>query len=172
MNTATMTRRERAIQDLMDDPRARALHATAGRRLAAVAVHAALTVAFVVLLVALYGYDQLWAAFALIALLVPFVLATALLNGMTRGVVSLRARVLDERQLRERERARSTAQKMTGALIIGAAAGLWLAALCTDGQLTRAYAAPLLAGVFVLHWMMPLWIAGLMVKDEPADDFE
>ncbi|MEU8893254.1 hypothetical protein [Streptomyces sp. NPDC048442] len=169
---ATVTGYDRRMYALMNNPKTRVLHATAARRRAAVATHVVLTVTEVALMVLLYTHDQLWAAFALLALLLPYVITTGILNSATRGVFELRRRVLDERQLRERERSRSIAHKMTGALILGAAAGLWLAALCTDGQLTRAYVAPLLAGVFVLHWMMPLWVASLMVKDEPADDLE
>ncbi|MGW7415547.1 hypothetical protein [Streptomyces sp. NPDC054863] len=168
----TVTRYDRRMHALMNDPRGSALYATVGRRRAAVGAHVALTCAEVALLVALYSHEQLWAAFALIALLLPYCIATGILNAATRGIFELRRRVLDERQLMERERARSTAHKMTGALIAGAAAGLWLAAAFTDGQLTRAYVAPLLAGVFVLHWMMPLWVAGLQVKDAPADDLD
>lgn len=171
-NTATMTRHDRRMWALMNDPRARVFHATAGRRRAAVAAHIVLTVAFVALLTVLYANDQLWAAFALMALLVPFVFTTGVLNGATRGLVELRTRALDERQLAERERARAIAHRMTGALIFGAAVGMWLATVATDGQLTRAYVAPLLGGVFVLHWVMPLWVAGLLVQDEPADDLD
>ncbi|MFJ2739130.1 hypothetical protein ACIO3O_05635 [Streptomyces sp. NPDC087440] len=172
MNTATPTRYDRRMQALMNDPKTHVLHATKGRRRAAVAAHIALTGAFVACLTVLYAADQLWAAFALLALLVPYVVTTGILNAATRGLVELRSRVLDERQLAERERARAVAHRMTGALILGAAVGLWLAAWCTDGQLTRAYAAPLLGGVFVLHWLMPLWVAALQVKDVPVEDLE
>ncbi|MCX5204707.1 hypothetical protein OG897_25035 [Streptomyces sp. NBC_00237] len=169
-----MTGYDRRMQALMNDPRGRVFSATKGRRRAAVAASVALTLGDAALLVQIFAYDQRWALFALIPVTLLWCLATGILNGATCGLFELRARALDERQLMERERARATAHKMTGALIIGAAAGLWLAAHATDGQLTRAYVAPLLVGVFVLLWMMPLWVAALQVQDapEPADDFE
>ncbi len=167
-----MTGYDRRMRALMNDPRGRVLSATKGRRRTAVAASVALTAADVALAVQGFAYDQRWAVFALLPVTLLWCLATGVLNGATGGLFELRARALDERQLMERERARATAHRMTGALIIGAAAGLWLAAIATDGQLTRAYAAPLLAGVFVLLWMMPLWVAALQVQDAPADEFE
>ncbi|GAA3492583.1 MULTISPECIES: hypothetical protein [Streptomyces] len=167
-----MTGYDRRMRALMNDPRGRVLSATKGRRRAAVAASVTLTVADVALVVQVFAYDQRWAVFALIPVTLLWCLAAGVLNGATAGLFELRARALDERQLMERERARATAHRMTGALVIGAAAGLWLAAWASDGQLTRAYVAPLLVGVFVLLWMMPLWVAGLQVQDTPADDFE
>ncbi|WP_433546084.1 hypothetical protein ACQPZG_13720 [Streptomyces sp. CA-294286] len=168
---AALTGYDRRMRALMNDPRGRVLYATKGRRRSAVAVSVGLTAVAVTLVVRMFAYDELWAAFALLPVLLLWCLATGALNGATRGLFELRARALDERQLRERERARSAAHLMTGALIFGAAVGLWLATVLGDGRLTRAYVAPLLAGVFVLHWMMPLWIAGLLAQDDPADDF-
>ncbi|MFI5802717.1 hypothetical protein [Streptomyces sp. NPDC051561] len=108
----------------MNDPRGKALHATAGRRRAAVAAHAVLTVGAVWLVVLMFAHDQRWAAFALIGVLLPWCFFTGVLNGATQGILELRSRVLDERQLMERDRARGAAHKMTGALVLGAAAGL------------------------------------------------
>ena len=167
---ATATGYDRRMRALMNDPRGTVLHATAGRRRVAVAAHVALTVASVWLMVLMFAHDQQWAAFALIGLLLPWCVATGVLNGATQGILELRSRALDERQLRERDRARGAAHKMTGALVFGAAVGMWLATVATDGQLSRAYVAPLLAGVFVLHWLMPLWLAALLAQDEPADE--
>ncbi|MFD3518557.1 hypothetical protein [Streptomyces sp. NPDC058657] len=169
---ATATRHDRRMHALMNNPAGKVLHATAARRRTAVAAHVLLTVALVWLLILLYAHDQVWAAFAMLGVLLLWCIATGVLNGATRGLFELRSRVLDERQLMERDRARGIAHKMTGALVFGAAAGLWLTAVLTDGQLSRAYVAPLLAGVFVLHWLMPLWVAGLLVQDEPADDLD
>ncbi|GHH41016.1 hypothetical protein [Streptomyces candidus] len=165
-----LTGYDRRMRALMNDPRGRVLHATKGRRRAAVAASVGLTAAAVTLVARMFTYDELWAAFALLPVLLLWCLATGALNSATRGLFELRVRALDERQLLERERARSAAHMMTGALIFGAAVGLWVSTVLGDGHLTRAYVAPLLAGVFVLHWMMPLWIAGLLAQDAPADD--
>ncbi|CAM5259294.1 hypothetical protein GCM10010329_05160 [Streptomyces spiroverticillatus] len=167
----TMTGYDRRMRSLMNNPRLYPLHATAARRRTAVAAHVALTGTAVVLAVWLFRQEAPWTVLVMPAILLPWCIVTGILNSATGGLFELRARALDERQLAEREQARSAAHKMTGALVGGAALGLWLAAWLTDGQLSRAYVAPLLAGVFVLHWLMPLWIAGLLVKDDPADDF-
>jgi uncharacterized membrane protein YoaK (UPF0700 family) len=169
-NKSTLTAYDRRMRALMNDGRARPFYATAARRRTAVAASVVLTAAAVALLVQMFVHDRLWAALALLPLLLLWCFATGVLNGATQGLFELRSRALDERQLTERERARSAAHRMTGALIVGAAAGMWLATAFGDGELTRAYVAPLLAGVFVLHWMMPLWMAGLLAQDPPADD--
>jgi hypothetical protein len=55
-------------------------------------------------------------------------------------------------------------------LLLAAAAVALLITGGVDGNAPKAYAAPLLIAVLVVHWVMPLWVAGLRAEDEPADD--
>jgi hypothetical protein len=55
-------------------------------------------------------------------------------------------------------------------LLLAAAAIALLITGGVDGDAPKAYAAPLLIAVLVVHWVMPLWVAGLRAQDEPADD--
>jgi hypothetical protein len=172
MNANSMSGYDRWMVARMNDPRGRVLYATAARRRTAVAAHVVMTVATVALYARLFSTAEIWPLVPLLLLLLPWCVTTGTLNSATGGVCELRSRALDERQLAERERARAVAHKMTGALIVGAAVGLWAGALLTDGLFSTAPVAAVLAGVFVLHWLMPLWVAGVLVKDEPADEFE
>lgn len=169
----TATRLDRRMYALMNNPAAKPLHATAARRRFAVGAHIALTAAQVGLLLTTFLAEQRWAAFAVLALLLPWCLATGAINAATRGLLELRSRVLDERQLAERDRVRALAQRVTTVLLaVGALAAAAIGRFGDTGGDVRigALVALVLAGVLVVHWLMPLWVAGLMVRSEPMDD--
>jgi len=111
----------------------------------------------------------MWVLFVMLALLLPWCVATGVINGATRGLLELRGRVLDERQLAERDRVHALAHRATTWLlaggVLGVAAAGWLGEVRAE-----ALVAPVLFGVLVVHWLMPLWMAGLLVRDEPADE--
>ncbi|WSQ11746.1 hypothetical protein OG604_30570 [Streptomyces sp. NBC_01231] len=39
-----------------------------------------------------------------------------------------------------------------------------------EGDAPRTYAAPVLIAVLVVHWLMPLRVAGLTAQDDPTED--
>ncbi|MCX4818856.1 hypothetical protein OG883_02845 [Streptomyces sp. NBC_01142] len=174
----TATRLDRRMYALMNNPAAKPLHATAARRRFAVGAHIALTAAQLGLLLTAYLGEQRWPAFAVLALLLPWCLATGAINAATRGLLELSSRVLDERQLAERDRVRALAQRVTTVLLavgaLAAAAIGWFGDTEGGGAggdvRIGALVALVLAGVLVVHWLMPLWVAGLMVRSEPADE--
>ncbi|MGK5630055.1 hypothetical protein [Streptomyces sp. URMC 123] len=105
----------------------------------------------------------------MVVLLLPWVIATGAINGATRGLLELRERALDERQQGERRRVLARAHRTMTLLLAGTAATLLIVG-AADGDAPRAYAAPVVITVLVAHWLMPLWVAGLMAQDEPAED--
>ncbi|MFI6011997.1 hypothetical protein ACIBAG_24810 [Streptomyces sp. NPDC051243] len=171
MTTTRMTRYDRSMLRLMNDRRGWPLHATAARRRSVVAAHVVLTVAIVALVghFCLSRAEPTWAAVVALVLTLPWMVATGVINSATRGLLELRERALDERQLAERSRVLARAHRLMTALLAGAVVGL-LAVGAAGGDALRAYAAPTLAAVLVVHWLMPLWVAGLTAEDEPADD--
>ncbi|MCB5907336.1 hypothetical protein [Streptomyces pinistramenti] len=177
MTTAGTTQRDRRTRydermfALMNNREGAALYATAARRRAAVAAHVALTAASVAAGIGMYAADQRWPAFALLALIIPWCLATGVINGATRGLLELRTHVLDERQLAERDRVRARSHRLTTYLLAGAVVGV--AACVRFGQVrTENLLVPVLIAVFVMHWLMPMWVAGLAVRDEPTEESE
>ncbi|MET9830462.1 hypothetical protein ABZ078_14320 [Streptomyces sp. NPDC006385] len=171
MTTTRMTRYDRSMLRLMNDPRGRVLHATATRRRVTVAAHVALTVAIVALIAhfCLSQPEPMWAVAVGAVLMVPWMVATGVINSATRGMLELREHALDERQSAERRRVLARAHRTMTTLLLAAVAAL-LAAGAADGDALRTYAAPTLAIVLVAHWLMPLWVAGLTAQDEPAED--
>lgn len=156
---------------IMNNGRAGSLYATAARRRTAVAAHVVLTAAGTAAGVGAYATDRHWPAIAVLALLVPWCLATGVINGATRGLLELRTHVLDERQLAERDRVRARAHRLTTYLLAGAVVGV--AAAGWNGQVRAGtLLVPVLAAAFVTHWLMPLWVAGLAAQDEPAGEPE
>ncbi|MEV6326541.1 hypothetical protein [Streptomyces sp. NPDC051909] len=164
--TTTATRYDRRMYAVMNNREAAALYATAGRRRVLVGVHLALTAGG---LGAFFGVGGVPGALTMVALLLPWVVATGAINGATRGLLELRGRMLDERQLVERDRVRSLAHRLTGWLLIGGTAVVVLLAAYTDVDLS-GLAAPLMVAVLALHLLTPLWVAGLRVQDEPSGD--
>ncbi|WP_426368379.1 hypothetical protein [Streptomyces sp. E-08] len=51
----------------------------------------------------------------------------------------------------------------------GVGGGVGAYGVLTDAPL-RAAVTPVLVGVLAVHWMMPLWVAGLRVQDDLGDD--
>ncbi|MFD7243470.1 hypothetical protein [Streptomyces massasporeus] len=171
MTTTRLTRYDRSMLRLMNDRRAATWYATATRRRLAVAAHVTLTVAIGGLMthVFLAEGEPLWAMAVTAVLLLPWMVATGVINGATRGLLELRERALDERQSVERSRVLARSHRVTTLLLAAAALALLITG-GTAGDAPKAYAAPLLIAVLVVHWVMPLWVAGLRAQDEPADD--
>ncbi|MFC9590810.1 hypothetical protein [Streptomyces sp. NPDC056944] len=165
----TATRYDRRMYTVMNDRRAAAAYATATRRRLLVGAHIALTATGVGAWIATVfgpGYGQL---VVVAAVLLPWMVLTGMLNGSTRGLLELRGRMLDERQLIERDRVRALAHRITLWLLLAVAGGVGTYGVLTDAPL-RAAVTPVLVGVLAVHWMMPLWVAGLRVQDDLGDD--
>ncbi|MFE4973721.1 hypothetical protein ACFRAR_16620 [Kitasatospora sp. NPDC056651] len=162
----TTTRYDRRMYAVMNDRRAAAAYATVTRRRVLVGAHVALTVTGVGAW--MFG-PGLGPAVVLVAVMVPWILLTGLLNGSTCGLLELRGRMLDERQLVERDRVRALAHRITLWLLVAAVLGTAAYGFLADAP-ARAAVTPVLIGVFAAHWMMPLWVAGLRVRDELGDD--
>lgn len=171
MTTTRLTRYDRSMLRLMNDRRALPLYATTARGRLVVTTHVTLTVAIVALLghFCLAQAEPLWSAAVAGILMLPWMAATGVINGATRGLMEWREHVLDERQSAERRRVLARAHRLMTWLLLGSVIGL-LAAGAADGDALRVYAAPVLVAVLTVHWLMPLWVAGLAARDEPADD--
>ncbi|GHC66180.1 hypothetical protein RFN57_30675 [Streptomyces violaceochromogenes] len=171
MTTTRLTRYDRSMLRLMNDRRAAAWHATAARRRVAVAAHVTLTLAIGGLMTHMFiaEGEPLWAVAVMAVLLLPWMVATGVINSATRGLLELREHVLDERQSAERSRVLARAHRVT-TLLLAATAVTLLITGGVAGDAPKAYAAPLLIAVLVVHWVMPLWVAGWRAQDEPADD--
>ncbi|MET9430945.1 hypothetical protein [Streptomyces sp. NPDC003036] len=167
--TATATRYDRRMYALMNRREAAALYATAARRRAVVGVHVLLTLASIaVWLLMVLDADALWPAFVLLALVLPWCVATGAINAATRGLLELRGRMLDERQLAERDRVRALAHRITTGILLLAAAVMGAVTWFTDVRFEGlAFAA--LFSALVIHWVMPLWVAGLRAEDDEPD---
>ncbi|MFE4513578.1 hypothetical protein ACFRMQ_05155 [Kitasatospora sp. NPDC056783] len=165
----TATRYDRRMYAVMNDRRAAAAYATVPRRRLLVGAHVALTVAGVGAWIGMVFGSGLGPAAVVAAVMFPWVLLTGLLNGSTRGLLELRGRMLDERQLAERDRVRAVAHRVTLGLLVAAVLGAGGYGLLADAPV-RAAVTPVLIGVLAAHWMMPLWVAGLRVRDELVDD--
>ncbi|MEV7421231.1 MULTISPECIES: hypothetical protein [unclassified Streptomyces] len=172
--TPAPTAYDRRMLALMNRPEARRFHATAGRRRAVVGAHLVLSALGLAAPFVAESTGRTWPLFVLIGLLLPWCLATGVLNSATRGLLELRGRVLDERQLAERDRVLARAHRVTTLVLLAAALGAVAAGGLGDGALGNVRAGtllvPVLAGALLVHWLMPLWAAGLLVRDEPADE--
>ncbi|MEU3431122.1 hypothetical protein [Streptomyces gardneri] len=164
----TTTRYDRHMYALMNDRRAAAVHATTTRRRLAVTAHVALTAVGVGAWIGTVFGPGWGLALVVAGALLPWVLLTGVLNGSTRGLLELRGRMLDERQLVERDRVRALAHRITLWLLVAAAIGAGAYSTLADAPL-RAAVTPVLVGVLAAHWMMPLWVAALRVQDELGD---
>ncbi|MFE6159212.1 hypothetical protein ACFQ7F_09875 [Streptomyces sp. NPDC056486] len=162
-----MTGYDRRMLALMNRREAAPMYATAARRRYAVGAHIALTAASVAAWLLTVVGEQRWAMWTMLALLLPWCVATGVINAATRGLLELRERVLDERQRAERVRVAARARQMMLWLLLAAAVVAGFAAY--QGWDTEGLLFPVLFTAFVVHWLMPLWVAGLAVRDEPAD---
>ncbi|MEV7195879.1 hypothetical protein AB0N81_29335 [Streptomyces sp. NPDC093510] len=163
-----MTGYDRRMYAIMNRREAALLYATAARRRTAVISHIVLTAAGIAC--SLYSVlgDERWATFAILGVLVPWCVATSAINGATRGLLELRVRALDERQRAERDRVAARAQRVMMWLLLSATVGVGVAGFA--GVEIEGLVFPVLFSVLVVHWLMPLWMAGLAVVDEPVDE--
>nr|WP_055554282.1 hypothetical protein [Streptomyces kanamyceticus] len=162
-----MTGYDRRMYAIMNRREAAPLYATAGRRRAVVVAHVALTALGIACWLYSVLGDQRWATFGMLGVLLPWCVATGVINGATRGLLELRARALDERQRAEKDRVVTRAHQAMMWLLLGvtvAVGGAGLAGFEIEGMIF-----PVLFSVFVVHWLMPLWMAGLTAADEPVD---
>ncbi|UNO44228.1 hypothetical protein KGS77_26835 [Streptomyces sp. MST-110588] len=150
---------------------AAALHATATRRRVIVAAHMVLTAASAAGYIGMFLTDHHWLVLVPLVLTPFWCVATGLINSATRGLLELRTRVLDERQLAERDRVGARAQRLTTYLLAAVLVGVTGYGL-TGHALTGTLLIPVLFAVFVAHWLMPMWVAGLTAQDEPEPEPE
>lgn len=167
MGTQRMTGYDRRMFALMNRREGAPMYATAARRRFVVGAHIVLTVAGEAAWLLMVVGDQRWAMWTMLGLLLPWCVATGVINGATRGLLELRERALDERQRAERIRVAARARQIMLWLLLAVTAGAGFAA--HRGWDTEGLLFPALFTVFVVHWLMPLWVAGLAVRDEPAD---
>ncbi|WP_328564529.1 hypothetical protein [Streptomyces coelicoflavus] len=170
MTTPRLTRYDRSMLQLLNDRRGLPLYATATRRRLVVGAHLVLTAVIGGLMVhsCLGAGEPVWPFVAVAVLLLPWMVATGAINAATRGLLELRERALDERQSADRSRVQARAHRAMTLLLAATAVGL-LVAGAAGGKAPTAYAAPVVVAVLAVHWLMPLWVAGLMAQDEPAD---
>ncbi|WJV46682.1 hypothetical protein [Streptomyces flavofungini] len=159
---------DQSMYDLMNRSEGAALHRTAARRRAVVAAHAALTAAFVAAWLGTVVGELAWTGWVMLALLLPWCVATGILNAATRGLLELRPRVLDERQRAERDRVRATAHRIMAWVLLGAVVVTGVAGFA--GLTAKALVFQVAVCALVLHWLLPLWVAGLAARDEPGLD--
>ncbi|MGW2230463.1 hypothetical protein [Streptomyces formicae] len=165
---ARMTGYDRRMYAIMNRREAAPLYATAGRRRAVVVAHMALTALGIACWLYSVLGDERWATFGILGVLLPWCVATGVINGATRGLLELRARALDERQRAEKDRVVTRAHQAMMWLLLGATVAVGCAGLA--GVEVEGLIFPVLFSVFVVHWLMPLWMAGLTAADEPVDE--
>lgn len=168
--TQRMTGYDRRMLALMNRREGAPMYATAARRRLAVGAHITLTVASVAAWLLTVVGEHRWAMWTMLGLLLPWCVATGVINSATRGLLELRERALDERQRAERVRVAARARQVMLWLLLAAAVGAGIAAHLDRG--TDGLLFPALFTAFVVHWLMPLWVAGLAAKDEPEDASE
>ncbi|GAA4904142.1 hypothetical protein ACFPM3_29470 [Streptomyces coeruleoprunus] len=168
--TTNATRYDRHMFALMNRREGRPLYATAARRRTLVVAHIGLTAVAATAWLAMVVGEVFWATFVMLGVLLPWVVVTGGINAATRGLLELRGRMLDERQLAERDRVRALAHRITTWLLgLGTAAFgavLWLTDVRADGAVVFS----VLFTALVVQWLMPLWVAGLRVQDELVDE--
>ncbi|MBQ0867477.1 hypothetical protein [Streptomyces sp. RK75] len=165
------TRYDKWLLKTMNDARARRLHATRGARRRIVVAHVVTTAVGLAGMVGAYAWASPWPLAALLVALLLWVPLTGFLNSMTRGLLELRARVLDERQRAERGEVHARAYRVNSWVMTAALLGFYIAWLVEIPLVDLA--VPLAAtglAVLTLHRLLPLWIAALRVQDEPEDD--
>ncbi|MBO8195819.1 hypothetical protein ITI46_29840 [Streptomyces oryzae] len=165
------TRYDTWLLKTMNDARTKRFHATRGARRRIVVAHMAATAVGLAGMVGAYAWASPWPLAALLAALVAWVPLTGFLNSMTRGLLELRVRLLDERQVAERGEVHARAHRINSWVLTAALLGFY-AAWLADTSLADL-AVPLATTgllVWALHRLLPLWIAALRVQDEPEDD--
>jgi hypothetical protein len=170
MSTTRMARYDRRMYALMNRTEGASMYATAARRRAVVGAHVALTTASLVAWVGVVAGEQAWALVLMLGLLLPWCVATGIINASTRGLLELRPRALDERQLTERHRVVARAHGLTTWVLIALAAATAAAADRLADVSAGDLLLPALVTAIVVHWIMPLWVAGFTAQDELRDD--
>ncbi|MEE1927988.1 hypothetical protein V1J52_07230 [Streptomyces sp. TRM 70351] len=165
--TTQLTPYDRRMLSRMNDARAREWCATRPRRRATVLVHVALTVALGAAHLALFRSSSLWWVAAIAGLTLLWCLCTGMLNLATRGLLELRSRALDERQLAERGRVHTAAHRTQLLLIALALPGLYV--WHQAGGVPVWGVGSTLAALLATHWLLPLWTAAFTADDEPAE---
>ncbi|NSC23437.1 hypothetical protein FM076_20690 [Streptomyces albus subsp. chlorinus] len=172
MSTGTpATRYDKWLLKTMNDTRTKRYHATRAARRRIIAAHMAATVVGVAALVTGYAREDLWPLVWMLVALVAWIPLTGLLNSMTYGLLDLRTRVLDERQIAERGAVHAVAYRVTSWMMALTLLGFY-AAWTLDVPLSDL-AVPLASAglsVFVLHRLLPLWIAALRAQDPPEEE--
>ncbi|MFE0105231.1 hypothetical protein [Streptomyces sp. NPDC059009] len=168
MTEGQLTGYDRRMVALMNRREGAPIYATAARRRTVVGVHIALTAAEITAWLFTVVGEERWAVWTLLGLLLPWCLATGVINASTRGLLELRARALDERQRAEKNAVAARAHRAMFWLLLGATVGVG-GAWCAGVDL-KGLVFPVLFAVFVTHWLMPLWVAGLAAQDDLADE--
>ncbi|MET8050941.1 hypothetical protein ABZU75_25405 [Streptosporangium sp. NPDC005286] len=113
------------------------------------------------------------AGLALLAIaMVVYLPAVTLLNVATRGVVELRERDLDERQVGERLRTVAIAHRVTTGILVALATvaiGVGIAR-GRDHSLPWDALVSVTIALFLTHFVLPLIISGWRLPDPPNDD--
>ncbi|SES19308.1 hypothetical protein [Streptomyces qinglanensis] len=167
------TRYDRWLLRTMNDARTKRFHASRGARHRIVAAHVGTTALGLTGMVGCFASAALWPVASLLVALLVWVPLTGLLNSMTRGLLELRVRFLDERQVAERGTAHLWAYRINSWLLTAALLGFYV--LWVAGTSMADLAGPLAATglvAYAVHRLLPLWIAALRVRDEPQDDEE
>ncbi|MCX5385163.1 hypothetical protein [Streptomyces sp. NBC_00083] len=168
MSDAPLTRYDRWMHRTMNRRESAALYATAARRRVLFGAHLALTAASVTAWLAAAAGASTAAVWVMLALVLPWCVATGAINASTRGLLELRRRALDERQRAERSEVLARAQRITTALLLATAVAV--GAYGYAGRDLAPVTLPVLVGALVTHWLMPMWVAALRVRDEPDDE--
>ncbi|MFC5722921.1 hypothetical protein ACFP1Z_22400 [Streptomyces gamaensis] len=165
-------RYDRRMFEIMNQGTARPLYATRGRRRALVAVHATLTAAVLAAEIFCIADDRPWLLLAATVVLVPlWCVAMGGINAATRGLLELRARVLDEWQIAQRQRVLARAHRISVAALLGGVVALLVAGR-VRGAAVSLPLLPVAVVTLVTFWLMPAWTACLMVRDEVPDEEE
>lgn len=95
-----------------------------------------------------------------------------LLKAATRGITSLAERYLDERQVGERLRAHSVANRITLVLIALATTGVFLATFRQgpEGEVPAFAVILILYALGMTHLILPLFVAAWRMPDPPSPD--
>ncbi len=161
------TRHDAWMLKTMNNQRIKRFHATKASRNCFVTLHVALTTAAAASGGMLFVSHRAWWVAVLAVALVMWMPVTGILNSSTDGLLELRSRVLDERQLTERNTVHALAHRATLGAMVSALAGFVIADVSRESFDTLA--TPLAVtgfAVMLLHWLLPLWIAVVRVPDD------
>lgn len=165
------TRYDKWALRTMNDQRTKRYHATQTARRRIVAAHAVTTALGLAAVLFSYATSTTWPLAVLLVALALWIPLTGLLNSATDGLLELRTRALDERQLAERGTVHTLAHRITGWAMIAAILAFVLTPL--TGTPLADQGTPLAATavtLFAAQRLLPLWLAALRVRDVPDGD--